>query len=104
MLLCGSPAAHNNFGAALKASGEINRAIQHFQTALELDPGYARGYNNLGSAYQMLGGADNLQAAAVNHPLLANTRPERAAKIFSGLSMGTLGTFGSVDDVARYVD
>ena len=47
--------AQSNYGAALKASGDLHGAIERFQASIALDPQYARGYNNLGNAYQALG-------------------------------------------------
>ena len=34
------PEPHNNLGVALRASGEINKAIKSYQRAVKLDPNY----------------------------------------------------------------
>ena len=47
--------ARSNYGAALKASGDLPAAIAEFEAALSLDPTYARAYNNYGNAKQALG-------------------------------------------------
>lgn len=39
-------------GLGFKAKGDLPAAIRHFEQAISYDPGYARGYNNLGNALQ----------------------------------------------------
>jgi len=46
---------HCNLGAALQAQGRHNLAIEHYQTAITLQPDYAEAYNNLGAAFQEQG-------------------------------------------------
>lgn len=45
---------HNNLGYILYNKGMIDRAIEHYRTALKLNP-TANGYNNLGNAYRVKG-------------------------------------------------
>lgn len=45
-----SGAAQAYLGYALFASGDINRAIQHYETAIRLKPDFSETYNNLGVA------------------------------------------------------
>ncbi len=45
-----SGAARAYLGHALFASGDINRAIQHYETAIRLNPDFSDTYNNLGVA------------------------------------------------------
>jgi tetratricopeptide (TPR) repeat protein len=52
------PVAHNNLGVAYAAKGELDLAIDQYQTALRLNPGDALAYFNLGNAYLMKGLAD----------------------------------------------
>jgi tetratricopeptide (TPR) repeat protein len=47
--------AYNNRGVAYKNLGEYRRAIQDYDQALRLDPGYAVVYSNRGVAYGDLG-------------------------------------------------
>jgi tetratricopeptide (TPR) repeat protein len=42
--------AHNNLGNVLMDKGEVDEAMTHYQTALEIQPRYADALNNLGSA------------------------------------------------------
>jgi Flp pilus assembly protein TadD len=49
---------HNNLGNALKRQGKIEEAIEHFNTALQIDPGYAKAHNNLGTALATQGKTD----------------------------------------------
>jgi hypothetical protein len=41
---------HNNLGNALKNQGKIKEAIAHFNKALQINPGYSKAHNNLGTA------------------------------------------------------
>jgi tetratricopeptide (TPR) repeat protein len=50
--------AHNNLGAALNDPTRIDEAIQEFEEAVRLRPGYARAHSNLGSAYLKKGRLD----------------------------------------------
>ena len=64
--------AHNNLGSALLKSGQVDEAIDHFQKALKLVPGFARPHYNLGIV--LLGSGrgdeaiDQLQAALKLNP------------------------------------
>ena len=49
---------HNNLGNALKRQGKFEEAIQHFNRALEINPGYAKAHNNLGTALASQGKID----------------------------------------------
>ena len=42
---------HNNLGIARQSRGEFDRAIGHYQRALQIDPGLSHGYYNLGIAF-----------------------------------------------------
>lgn len=45
-----SPIAHNNLGQALARQSKVAEAIEHFQKAVQLKPGYAGAHNNWGAA------------------------------------------------------
>ena len=47
--------AYNNRGLAYANLGEYGRAIEDYDQALRLDPGYVLAYNNRGFAYKNLG-------------------------------------------------
>jgi superkiller protein 3 len=44
-----SPAAHYNLGTALSVAMQFDEAVNEFERAIALDPGYALAYSNLGS-------------------------------------------------------
>jgi tetratricopeptide (TPR) repeat protein len=48
----GDAAAHNNLGAALFLQGDVAGAIEHFERALQLDPGHDKARRNLEKARQ----------------------------------------------------
>ncbi len=50
--------AYNNRGAAYANKGAYDRAIQDFDQAIRLNPGYAFAYNNRGDAYRIEGRYD----------------------------------------------
>jgi tetratricopeptide (TPR) repeat protein len=54
---------HNNLGNALKRQGKIEEAIEEFNRALQINPGYAKAHNNLGTALAAQGKTD----AAIKH-------------------------------------
>ena len=41
---------HNLMGIALKAQGNLNEALNHYQEALRLNPNYPQAHNNLANA------------------------------------------------------
>lgn len=43
-----NPYAHNLLGMVLREEGEFDKALTHYQTAVQLDPKYARAHFNLG--------------------------------------------------------
>ena len=49
---------HNNLGNALKHQGKVEEAIEHFNRALQINPGYAKAHNNLGTALAKQGKTD----------------------------------------------
>jgi len=50
--------AHNNLGNELTRKGELDEAIAHFQTALQINPDYAEAHYNLAEALLKKGGMD----------------------------------------------
>jgi protein O-mannosyl-transferase len=51
--------ARNNLGNAYKDKGDIDKALNEYQTALKIDPWYRSAHNNLGVAYDSLGRFDD---------------------------------------------
>jgi tetratricopeptide (TPR) repeat protein len=50
--------AHNSLGNALLQKGSLDEAMEHFQTALQINPGYMGAHNNLGNALLQKGSLD----------------------------------------------
>jgi tetratricopeptide (TPR) repeat protein len=46
---------HNNLGYAYQKKGMLEKAIEHYETAVRLKPDYPKAHNNLGYAYQAKG-------------------------------------------------
>lgn len=53
-----SPQNHNNLGDLYGRRGDLNRAIEEFQTAIILLPDYADAYHNLANTYVQIGKID----------------------------------------------
>jgi len=47
--------AYNNFAVDLRKQGEVERAIDYYNKALEIDPRHAMAYNNRGVAWKFKG-------------------------------------------------
>jgi tetratricopeptide (TPR) repeat protein len=66
------PAFHSNLGEALRASGQLEAAVNAFRTALALNPEFADAHGNLGAALMALGRNDeaveSLQVATRINP------------------------------------
>ena len=50
--------AYNNRGMAYSKNGKYGRALQDFNTAIDLEPGSADFYNNRGLTYKEIGEVD----------------------------------------------
>lgn len=59
----GNAVAHNNLGNALLEEGQTEAAINHYRSALRIDPNYAKAHMNLGNAFMKVGSVDE----AVKH-------------------------------------
>ena len=67
--------AYNNFAVDLRKKGDVERAIDYYNKALEIDPRHAKAYNNRGVAWKFKGDieravADYNEAMEID-PLLA---------------------------------
>jgi tetratricopeptide (TPR) repeat protein len=60
--------AHSNLGEALLKQGELDKAIEHYHKALQIDPNYSETHFNLGSALAKLGKSN--EAIAYYHKAL----------------------------------
>jgi len=74
--------AYNNVGNSYVGAGQYQQAVESYDEAIRLNPGYALAYNNRGGAYVQLGQyekaiADYGVATRIN-PLYANAYFNRA--------------------------
>lgn len=53
-----SPQNHNNLGDLYGRQGDLKRAVEEFQVAINLQPNYADAYHNLANTYQQMGQTD----------------------------------------------
>jgi protein O-mannosyl-transferase len=65
--------AHNLLGAELAQRGELDRAMEHYSTAIRLNPNHAEAHNNLGTAFAMRG---NLADATKHFRLACELNPK----------------------------
>ncbi len=80
------PNIHNNLGDVYSRQGDLNKAAEEFQKAIEIKPGYADAYHNLANTYQRMGRFDvaieNYQKAAELNPNLWQSHQALAAIYF----------------------
>ncbi|UCF87110.1 MAG: tetratricopeptide repeat protein [Nitrospiraceae bacterium] len=65
--------AHNNLGYAFQTQGLMNKALEHYRTAVKLKPRYPKAHNNLGIAYQARGFIDR---AIEHYKIAVNLKPD----------------------------
>ena len=53
---------YNNRGGAYFNLGQYQRALEDFDKAIRLEPGYGSAYSNRGAAYSALGQSANAEA------------------------------------------
>jgi protein O-mannosyl-transferase len=78
---------HNNLGDVYAREGNLPKAVEEFQKAIEINPNYADAYHNLANTYQQMGQNDlaleNYQKAASINPNLWQSYENMAAIYFS---------------------
>jgi tetratricopeptide (TPR) repeat protein len=68
-----TPANHNNLASALAAAGQLRQAVEHYQAALRLDPGFAEAHDNLAVTYLHL---RDPESAAMHYAEVVRLRPD----------------------------
>lgn len=78
---------HNNLGDVYARQGDMQKAIEEFQKAIEINPNYADAYHNLANTYQQMGQIDlaveNYQKALSINPKLWQSYQNLAAIYFN---------------------
>ena len=75
-------------GRSLVRSGEVGRAVEAYRRAIDLEPGYARAWLDLGKAYLLLGAnADAGKALVTLKGLDGDAAAELAAAIRASTRM-----------------
>ena len=73
----GNAAALRNRGIAYGRSGEMGKAIEDFNAAIEVDPDYAAAYYSRGFAYKEIGKYEQAVADYKRYLELAPNAPDR---------------------------
>lgn len=78
---------HNNLGDVYARQGDMNRAVEEFKKAIEINPNYADAWHNLANTYQSMGQLDlaleNYQKAVEINPALWQSYQNMAAIYFN---------------------
>ena len=78
---------HNNLGDVYARQGDMQKAVEEFKKAIEINPNYADAYHNLGNTYQQMGQLDlaieNYQKALSINPHLWQSYQNLAAIYFN---------------------
>lgn len=78
---------HNNLGDVYARQGDMQKAVEEFRKAIEINPNYADAWHNLGNTYQQMGQLDlameNYQKAANINPQLWQSYQNMAAIYFN---------------------
>lgn len=94
--------AHNNFGHALFEDGNTLDALEHFQTAIKINPIYTGAYTNLGNAYAKLG---QYTKAFENYNKAIKIQPDFAETYYNrGTTYGEIGQYKSaIEDLNKAI-
>ena len=84
---------HNNLGEAFEMEGQIDRAVEQYQTAIRLDPSYPQAYNNLGNVYESRGLIDE----AIEQYMMALKLNPNSPKAHNNLGIA-YGDKGLIDE------
>ncbi|MEW6416508.1 MAG: tetratricopeptide repeat protein [Nitrospirota bacterium] len=87
----------NNLGIAYDKKGLVDKAIEQYQMALKLNPGFAEAYVNLGIAYESLGSVDK----AIEHFQTAIELKPESAKAHNNLGIAYKKT-GLIDKAIEH--
>ena len=85
-------------GAALRARGKVEEAIEHYEKALEISPHWATAHYNLGNALLSLGRTD----AAVAHYREALKSNPRLAEAHQNIGVILVGRGAVEDGIAQW--
>jgi tetratricopeptide (TPR) repeat protein len=78
---------HNNLGDVYARQGNLDKAVEEFKTAININPNYADAYHNLANTYQQMGQVDlaveNYQKALEINPQIWQSYQNLAAIYFN---------------------
>ena len=89
--------AHFHLGDAVRARGDMARAAQHYQRAIDLDPNFAAAHSNLGNALRALG---QLDASIAAHQRAVKVCPD-FAEAHHNLGIALFSVGRDVNQAAR---
>ncbi len=97
------PVGYSNLGIAYKDRGDLKKALENYDKALKIDPGYADAYNNRGVAYLKAGmpseALEDFTRALALNPQNTDALLNRATAYIN------LGEFGyAVRDLSRHIE
>jgi tetratricopeptide (TPR) repeat protein len=84
-----NPRGHYNIGTLLKAAGRVEEAMEAYERAIELDPGYAMAHYNLANA--LLSRGENDEAIAHYQAALASEPQHLGAAVNLGNALRAVG-------------
>ncbi|MBE9537359.1 MAG: tetratricopeptide repeat protein [Proteobacteria bacterium] len=82
-----SPMAHKTLGTTYFASGKPEEAIEEFERAVDMEPGYARAWLNLGSSYHRIG---DIKTAASHFARAAELKNDPLAEALAHYNLAAL--------------
>jgi len=94
----GNRLAHLNMGAALRARGKVEEAIEHYEKALEISPHWATAHYNLGNALLLRGRV----VAAIAHYKEALKANPRLAEAYQNSGIILVRSGAVEDGVAQW--
>jgi tetratricopeptide (TPR) repeat protein len=89
---------HNNLGAVLLQKGNVDGAMVHFQTALQINPDYAEAHYNFGMALNRMG---NVDEAIAQYQTALQLKPGYA-KVHNNLGNALLQKGNVNEAIAQY--